>query len=126
MDKTNQKILTVAFATAGAIFGLTLSLLITALSGIFGWMANLAGQDWFRHGLPVVAGFGMFLFLQFSPKMLQWGDEVVSELRKVVWPSRKDVTAMTIVVCIMVVVSSLVISSFDFVSGYVLNNIILQ
>ncbi|MBX3017448.1 MAG: preprotein translocase subunit SecE [Bdellovibrionaceae bacterium] len=126
MDKTNQKILTVAFATAGAIFGLTLSLLITALSGIFGWMANLAGQDWFRHGLPVAAGFGLFLFLQFSPKMLQWGDEVVSELRKVVWPSRKDVTAMTIVVCIMVVVSSLVISSFDFVSGYVLNNIILQ
>lgn len=126
MDKTNQKILTVSFATAGALLGLTLSLLISAFAGIFGWMANLAGQDWFRHGLPVVAAFALFLFLQFNSRTLQWGDEVVSELRKVVWPSRKDTTAMTIVVCIMVVVSSLVISSFDFVSGYVLNNIILK
>lgn len=126
MDKTNSKLLTVSFALAGALLGITLSLLIVAFSGIFGWMANLAGQDWFRHGLPVVAGFGLFLFLQFNPRVLAWGDEVVSELRKVVWPSRKDTVASTIVVCIMVLVSSLVISSFDFVSGYVLSNIILR
>lgn len=126
MDKTNQKILTVSFAIAGALLGLTLSLLIGAFSGIFGWMANLAGQDWFRHGLPVAAGFALFLILQFNSRTLRWGDEVVSELRKVVWPSRKDVTAMTIVVCVMVIVSSIVISSFDVISGYVLNNIILK
>lgn len=126
MDKTNSKLLTVSFAMAGILLGLTLSLLIQAFSGIFGWMANLAGQDLFRHGLPVGAGLALFLFLQFNPRTLAWADEVVSELRKVVWPSRKDTTAMTIVVCIMVLVSSLVISSFDFVSGYVLNNVLLR
>jgi preprotein translocase subunit SecE len=126
MDKTNSKILTVSFAMGGALLALVLSLLIGVLSGIFSSIANLAGQDMFRHGLPVMTGIGLFLFLQFNPRTLQWGDEVVSELRKVVWPSRKDTTAMTIVVCIMVLVSSVVVASFDFVSGYVLNNVILQ
>jgi len=126
MDKLNSKILTVSFAIAGALVGLSLSLLITAFSGIFGWMANLAGQDLFKHGFPAVAGILVFLVLQFNPRILRWADEVVSELRKVTWPNRKDVTAMTIVVCAMVLVSSLVISSFDFVSGYVLNNVLLR
>lgn len=121
MDKLNSKILTVSFAAAGALTALTLSLLIQAFSGVFGVMARMASQDWFRHGLPVAMGFAVFLVMQLHPKVYVWADEVVGEIRKVVWPSRKDTTAMTIVVCIMVLISSLVISSFDFVSGYVVN-----
>lgn len=121
MDKLNAKILTMSFAVAAALTGLTLSLLIQTFSGVFSWMARLAGQDWFRHGVPVSVGLIVFLILQLNPKVLTWGDEVVSEVRKVVWPSRKDTTAMTIVVCVMVLISSLVITSFDFVSGYVVN-----
>lgn len=121
MDKLNAKILTMSFAVAAALTGLTLSLLIQTFSGVFSWMARLAGQDWFRHGVPVSVGLIVFLILQLNPKVLAWGDEVVSEVRKVVWPSRKDTTAMTIVVCVMVLISSLVITSFDFVSGYVVN-----
>lgn len=123
MDKTNSKILTVSFALAGALVAFTLSLLIQAFSGIFGWMARLSGQDLFRHGLPIGVGLALFLFLQINPRTRLWGDEVVSELRKVVWPSRKDTTAMTIVVCIMVLVSSIVVSSFDLFSGYVLQTL---
>lgn len=121
MDKLNAKILTMSFAVAAALTGLTLSLLIQTFSGVFSWMARLAGQDWFRHGVPVSVGLIVFLILRLNPKVLTWGDEVVSEVRKVVWPSRKDTTAMTIVVCVMVLISSLVITSFDFVSGYVVN-----
>lgn len=121
MDKLNSKILTVSFAATGALIGFTLSLLITAFSGVFSWMARLSGQDWFRHGVPVAVGFVVFLALQLNPRVLTWGDEVVSEIRKVVWPSRKDTTAMTVVVCMMVLISSLVVTSFDFVSGYVIN-----
>jgi preprotein translocase subunit SecE len=124
MDKLNSKILTVSFAIAGALVGLTLSLLITAFSGIFSVVARLAGNDAFRHGLPVVAGFIVFFVLQFNPKILTWGDEIVSELRKVVWPSRKDTTGMTMVVCIMVVVSGVIVSGFDMLSAFTLNAII--
>lgn len=121
MDKLNSKIMTVSFAATGAILGLTLSLLIQAFTGVFPVMARLGGQDWFRHGVPVGVAFATFLLLQLNPKVRVWADEVISEIRKVVWPSRKDTTAMTIVVCIMVLISSAIVTSFDFVSGYVIN-----
>jgi len=124
MDKTNSKILTLSFAIMGAIAGLTLHLLIKSFSAAFGVVARLADSDMVRHGLPVVFGLVVFAVLQFNPRILAWGDEVTVEIRKVVWPSRKDTTSMTIVVLIMVGISSLLISSFDLLSGMVMKMII--
>jgi preprotein translocase subunit SecE len=61
------------------------------------------------------------VYLQFNSKVLVWGDEVVVEIRKVVWPSKKDTTGMTVVVIVMVLISSLIIAAFDFLSGYIIN-----
>ncbi|GIL17971.1 MAG: hypothetical protein BroJett040_17220 [Oligoflexia bacterium] len=121
MDKLNSKILTLSFAAAAAIAGMTLHLLIKSFAGAFGVVARLSDSDVVRHGLPVVFGIILFAVLQFNPRVLAWGQEVVMEIRKVVWPSRKDTTAMTIVVCIMVLISSVIVTSFDFISGYVVN-----
>lgn len=120
MDKTNSKILTLSFALAGVISGVTIHMLIRAFSAAFGIVARLAGNDMVRHGLPVLVGLAVFAALQFNPRVLTWAEEVVTEVRKVVWPSRKDTTAMTIVVCVMVLISSVIITSFDFVSGYLI------
>lgn len=121
MEKTNSKILTLSFAVAGALVGLTVHLLIKAFSGAFGVVARAADSDLVRHGLPVAAGFLLFAVLQFNPRVLAWGEDVVSEIRKVVWPSRKDTTAMTIVCIVMVLISSVIISSFDLLSGFFIN-----
>ncbi len=121
MEKTNSKILTVSFALAAMLVGLTTSLLIQAFAGAFGVVARAADSDVIRHGLPVALGLAVFLVLQFNPRILTWGEEVVTEIRKVVWPSRKDVTAMTIAVVIMVLISSVIISTFDLVSGFFIN-----
>lgn len=120
MDKTNSKILTLSFAVLAAVCGFTLHLLIKAFSGAFGVVARLADSDLVRHGLPVVFGLVVFALLQFNPRVLAWADEVVVEIRKVVWPSRKDTTAMTIVVLVMVAISSVLITGFDLASGVVL------
>lgn len=120
MDNTNSKILTLSFAIVGAISGFTLHLLIKAFSGAFGVVARLADSDLVRHGLPVIVGMAVFAILQFNPRILGWADEVVVEIRKVVWPSRKDTTAMTIFVLIMVCISSVLISGFDLASGLLL------
>src|SRR5438128_1351010 len=120
MDNTNNKILTLSFAIVAALCGLTLHLLIKSFAAAFGVIARLADTDAVRHGLPVVTGLIVFAVLQFNPRVLAWGQDVVSEIRKVVWPSRKDTTAMTIVVLIMVTVSSVIISAFDLFSGMVL------
>lgn len=120
MDNTNSKILTLSFAILAAIIAFTLNLLIKAFAGAFGIVARLTDTDVVRHGLPIVFGLVVFALLQFNPRVRQWADEVVVEVRKVVWPSRKDVTAMTIVVVIMVLISSVIISSFDLLSGVLL------
>ncbi|MEN0058105.1 MAG: preprotein translocase subunit SecE [Bdellovibrio sp.] len=121
MDKANSKILTLSFALAAILVGLTVSLLIKAFAGAFGVVARAADSDFVRHGLPVVLGIAVFAVLQFNPKVMAWGEEVVSEIRKVVWPSRKDTTAMTIACVIMVLISSVIISSFDLISGFFIN-----
>ena len=121
MDKTNSKILTLSFALFAGLSGLTISLLIKSFSGAFGIVAKLADSDLVRHGVPVAVALAIFLVLQFNSKILAWGDDVVLEIRKVVWPSQKDLTAMTIVVVVMVLISSVIVTSFDFVSGYVIN-----
>ncbi len=124
MEKTNSKILTLSFAIASGILGLTVHLLIKAFSGAFGVVARAAEHDLVKHGLPIAIGFGLFLFLQFSPKILTWGEEVVSEVKKVVFPSRKDTTGMTVVVLIFVFISSIIVTVFDFGSAWFINGII--
>ena len=71
--------------------------------------------------MPVVCGFALFAVLQFNPRTLTWGEEVVSEVRKVVWPSGKDTTAMTIVVVIFVLIASAIITTFDYMSATGMN-----
>jgi preprotein translocase subunit SecE len=121
MEKVNSKIITMSFAIGAFLTGLVVSLLIKAFAGAFAVVARAADSDLFRHGVPLLVGFGLFAFLQFNSKIVAWADEVAVEVRKVVWPSRKDTTAMTVVVIIMVLISSLIISSFDLISGYVIN-----
>ena len=118
MDKTNSKTLTLSFAIVGALAGLTVHFLLKSFGAAFGVVARMADSDLVRHGLPVVFGILVFAILQFNPRVLAWADEVATEIRKVVWPSRKDVIAMTIVVCVMVLISSVLISAFDFFAGY--------
>jgi preprotein translocase subunit SecE len=45
--------------------------------------------------------------------IIRYARETRAELSKVSWPSRQDATNLTIVVLVTVVVSSLVLGSFD-------------
>lgn len=121
MDSTNKKIISFSFLLASVLVAFTIHILIKTFSGAFGVVARFASNDFVRHILPVLIGVAIFLALQFNAKVLVWAEEVAIELRKVVWPSRKDTTAMTIVVCIMILISSLIVSVFDFLSGYIIN-----
>lgn len=124
MDKTNSKILTLSFATAAALGAFVLHLLIKILAGAFGVVARVTDTDVVRHGAPLVFGALIFLALQLNPRVLVWGDEVVSEIRKVVWPSGKDTTAMTIVVVVFVLIASVIITTFDLLAGQGVNLVV--
>lgn len=122
MEKTNSKTITVSLMAGGILVGITFSVLIDALAAIAtGPVGRFLAQDWVRHGLPVVAGLAFFLSLQFNKTALAWADEVVTEISRVVWPSRHDTMAMTIAVCIMLLISGIVLGILDVVSGTVID-----
>lgn len=124
MGADNKKIITMSFVAAGVLTALVVSLLLDVAASAVGAVARLQDIQAFRHGLPVVLGVLAFGLLQFRPKMNVWADEVVSEIRKVVWPSRKDTMGMTMVVCILVVMSGVVVFGFDWVAAFVVEKIV--
>ena len=123
MDKTNSKILTLSFVAFSALVGFTVSTLLKVFSGAFGMIAKLMNYDAFKHGVPVVIALVLFAYLQFNTGVLKWADEVIGEVKKIVWPPFKDTRGMTIIVVVMVLISSVIVSVFDLFSGFVLNQL---
>jgi preprotein translocase subunit SecE len=118
MENTNNKIITVSFMITGILIGIVINVLLEALIAVStGGFGRFVAQDFIRHGVPVAVGFGVFLALEFNKAIFAWADEVVVEIRRVVWPSRKDTTAMTILVCVMVLISGIALGLLDVFSG---------
>jgi len=125
MDKQLvKKISTMSFLASGVITWMVVSILFRALAGAFGSVQKLYGMDVFSHGLPLAAGVVVFALLQFNSKVIEWFETVVLEVSKVVWPSRKDTTGMTIVTVVMVLIASLVLFVFDNIARLVIGVIL--
>src|SRR5262245_55327624 len=98
-EKSNQNYVNLAFVIAGFLAYLVVNILLETLAGSFGAVARFRNIEIVKHGLPVTTGLVVFLALFLNKNVSTWADECIVELRKVVWPSKKDVTAMTMVVC---------------------------
>lgn len=113
-EKSNESIISLAFVVAGFLgFALT-SVILEVLAGTFGPVARIRNLPAVQHGLPVTVGIVVFLVLFLNKNIHHWADECVAEVRKVVWPSRKDTMAMTMVCCVMVLVAGIGFGIFDF------------
>lgn len=124
MEKSNHKVITISFVLAGVLAAVTLNVLLESLAASFGFVARFYAQEMVQHGLPLLVGLATFASLQLNKKTVAWADEVVLEIRKVVWPSRKDTTAMTIVVCVMLAISCVILFVFDYISSEIVRMVI--
>lgn len=116
-SKSNQNVINAALVACGFIAYFVATTLFETLASAFGPVARVYSQDAVKHGIPVAIGVGTFLILFLNAKVHLFLDEAVVELRKVVWPSRKDTTAMTIICCVMVVLAGIAFGIFDFVAS---------
>jgi len=116
-EKSNESLVNTAFAAFGILVYFVTSIILGVLAGTFGAVARIRSIAAVQHGLPVAVGILTFIILFMNKKVHLWADECVSEVRKVVWPSRKDTMAMTIVCCVMVVLAGVGFGVFDFVAG---------
>ena len=65
--------------------------------------------------LGIILGVAAFYVARKNEVINRFGTEVVVELRKVTWPTRKEVTGATAAVLIMVFVCGLMLFIFDLV-----------
>lgn len=115
---TNRKMATVAFLGAGILIGVAIKVLLDASAAIAtGAFGRVLASDFVHHGVPVISAVVVFIVLQANAGVRAWGDEVVGELRKVVWPSREDTVRMTIVTCVMLILSGAALGLLDVFSG---------
>lgn len=115
---TNRKTATVAFMASGILVGVAVKVLLdTSAALATGAFGRALASDLVHHGIPVLAAIVVFVVLQSNANVRVWGDEVVSELRKVVWPSREDTMRMTLVTIVMLLLSGAFLGLLDVFSG---------
>lgn len=116
MHEDNKKIITVSFVIVALLTGFVVDIFFEALSATWGFLARFYAQDIVSHGIPVAIGLITFLILQFNKRIMGWAEEVVVEIKKVVWPSRQQTVASTIAVCFVLVLSGILLGIFDYLS----------
>ena len=120
----NLKIITLAFLGAAFLGVFIIRLVFETLAAYLGSVAWAYGQEWMRHGIPILGGVCVFTFLQMREKTRVWANEVVVEVRKVVWPSLPATMGMTTVVCVILMVAGAALGVFDLVGGALVEFII--
>ena len=121
MENSNHKYITICFVGIAICTAYVVSVIMETLSRTWIVFARYLQGDLIIHGLPVTLGIIVFLLLQFNPRVVKRADEVIIEVQKVVWPSRKDTMGMTVVVTIMLIISGILLGIFDLISSYVVN-----
>jgi len=79
--------------------------------GYFGSPPSEFKITMFAAGVSLIVGITMYR----SDRMYGLANEVASELKKVTWPTAKEVRTATIVVIVMAIVSAVILGVFDFV-----------
>lgn len=124
IKEENAKIIALSFVIAGFLTAFVVRILLELVAVYSSPVALIYGQEWFRHGVPILSGLAVFLYLQLTPKVRIWAHEVVVEVRKVVWPSRQATLGMTVMVCIILMIAGFVLGAFDLASNAVVSFLI--
>ncbi len=119
-DQLNKKIISLSFVAAAIIAAYLTSVTLEILAGFFVSFVKIYDKDSIRRGLPVLVGIITLVVLAASPKIRSWTDSVVSEVRKVVWPTRNELSAMTVACLIMLIVAGFFLGGVDFVASRVI------
>ena len=116
--------MSVSYLLAGAGAAYVVSVLLQVLAASVGFFARLYDSDLVRHGIPIATAALVFGYLMFNTKTRAWGQEVIVEISKIVWPSRKDTQRMTVAVSIIILLAGAILGFFDFISRHLVNIII--
>lgn len=121
MKTIYNKIIAISVLSFSILVGFVISIFLELLSTAFGSIARLYEQNWFSHGFPILVALLVFIFLQLHTKSQTLLKEAVQEAGKVVWSGKRAVIAMTVVCCVMLLISGVVLGIFDVVASSTLS-----
>jgi preprotein translocase subunit SecE len=118
VENNNSKVVTVCLMLFSILIGIVVAVILETASAVgTGAFGRAISNQTVRTVLPVAIGLIIFAILQTNKKVVAWSDDVVSEIRRIVWPSRRDTIGMTVVVCIMLLISGVALGLLDVLSG---------
>lgn len=103
---------------------IVLSKLFNAVAAYFDFFAYGNYVEIVVRLVPVVCGVGLFVGLYQNQKSNTYMSEVITELKKVTWPTSKDIYAATIAVIIAVLISSVVLFFLDSMWSFLIQKVI--
>ncbi len=100
-------------------------LVVAALAGFYLLSAQGALVQWLALLVGLAAAVGVFLVSEPGKELIAFGRDASKEVRKVVWPSRKEAIQMTLYVFGFVVVMALFLWLTDKTLEWVLYGLVL-
>jgi preprotein translocase subunit SecE len=111
-------------ADKAKLFG-ALFLVIASVAGFYLLSSQGAVAQWGVLLLGLVAAAAVFLVSEQGKQLIAFGKDSWKEVKKVVWPTRKETLQMTLYVFAFVVVMALFLWLTDKTLGWVLYDLIL-
>jgi preprotein translocase subunit SecE len=112
----NQRYIVFAFLALAAVLGAALHGLAVPMVARFEMSdPDILGVLNGTSLAGILFGITVFIVLMRLPKVITFTDEVITELRKVVWPTRDETVRNATIVIGTVAVLSLILGTYDYV-----------
>ena len=123
MSATNVE--TVSTSADKAKLALVVVLVVAAIAAFYGLAAQGAIVQWLALVVCLVAAVVVFLMSLPGRELVAFGDDAWREVKKVVWPTRKEASQMTLYVFAFVVIMALFLWLTDKTLEWVFYDLIL-
>jgi len=88
-------------------------LMVKVTEWIWGYFAK--PQDVYVDAIGIVVGIGIAVAAWRNKNTFTKASEIIMELKKVTWPTRKETSAATIVVIVTVIIAAMILGLFDLI-----------
>jgi preprotein translocase subunit SecE len=86
-----------------------------SIDWLYGYFTGRSPSELLMTLIAAVVAVGAGVYLYRHERVHALANEVAAELKKVSWPSGKEVRAATLVVVVMAIISAIILGLFDFV-----------
>jgi preprotein translocase subunit SecE len=110
---SEQKNLTKEASESNLVAGISIALILGSLIGYYGLATQPMMIRWGVLIGGIAIALGLVAVTPTGKRFLAYAKDSVNEVKKVVWPSRKETTQMTLIVFAFVVVMAIFLWSAD-------------